>query len=240
MLAGIDLPANPATARQPGHSPYPDHQMERNGGCDHRHRAVRGHRPRVPGPGNPSQYFAGLGKAFRSRSTIPASFCDPSARFASSGGSGTRMATASAPVALRLDNRSSIERPFQDIADLALAERRTNSLPHRQQPAMALQHRPGRFSALYHVSPRSTRIPTRMHAALQAGGIPTATPRPVLHIPDHHRARARQIAVAHGLKPGRYAIFLPGCNANGFLKRWPLASGCWRIDSTGRDWIESR
>ncbi|HRD65099.1 MAG TPA: glycosyltransferase family 9 protein [Candidatus Competibacter sp.] len=73
------------------------------------------------------------------------------------------------------------------------------------------------------VSPRSTRIPTRMHAALQAGGIPTATPRPVLHIPDHHRARARQIAVAHGLKPGRYAIFLPGCNANGFLKRWGAA-----------------
>lgn len=68
--------------------------------------------------------------------------------------------------------------------------------------------------------PRSTHILTRMRAALQAGGIPTATPRPVLHIPYHHRERAQQLLTAHNLRPDDYAIFLPGCNAHGYLKRW--------------------
>lgn len=68
--------------------------------------------------------------------------------------------------------------------------------------------------------PRSTHILTRMRAALQAGGIPTATPRPVLHIAGHHRERARQLLATHNLQPNRYAIFLPGCNPHGYLKRW--------------------
>lgn len=70
------------------------------------------------------------------------------------------------------------------------------------------------------VFPRSTHILTRMRAALQAGGIATATARPVLHIPRHHYERARQLLTIHNIRPGRYAIFLPGCNAQGHLKRW--------------------
>ncbi|MBL8251365.1 MAG: glycosyltransferase family 9 protein [Candidatus Competibacter sp.] len=68
--------------------------------------------------------------------------------------------------------------------------------------------------------PRSTPILTRMRAALNAGGIATATGRPVLSIPESHAVRARQLLAAHGAKPGDYAVFLPGCSAGGQLKRW--------------------
>ncbi|HAO33992.1 MAG TPA: glycosyltransferase family 9 protein [Candidatus Competibacter sp.] len=71
--------------------------------------------------------------------------------------------------------------------------------------------------------PRSTPILTRMRAALNAGGIPTETDRPVLQIPERHQARARQLLAAHQLAPGRYAIFLAGCSAGGRLKRWGAA-----------------
>ncbi len=71
--------------------------------------------------------------------------------------------------------------------------------------------------------PRSKQVQSQMHAALQAGGIPTSTPRPILHLPTHHRVRAQQLLSNYDLQPGRYAIFLPGCNANGHLKRWGAA-----------------
>lgn len=71
--------------------------------------------------------------------------------------------------------------------------------------------------------PKPVRAITLGRAALQAGGIPAITPRPVLHIPDRHRARAREFMERHGLIPNRYGIFLPGCNAGGRLKRWGAA-----------------
>jgi heptosyltransferase-2 len=61
---------------------------------------------------------------------------------------------------------------------------------------------------------------TRCRAALEAGGIPATTPRPVLAIPEHCRERVRVLRQQAELHPGRYAVFLPGCNANGHLKRW--------------------
>ena len=61
---------------------------------------------------------------------------------------------------------------------------------------------------------------TRCRAALEAGGIPATTPRPVLAIPDHARNHALTLRQQYDLQPGRYAVFLPGCNANGQLKRW--------------------
>lgn len=70
--------------------------------------------------------------------------------------------------------------------------------------------------------PRSVHAATRMRAALQAAGIPAVTPRPVLHIPEHNRARARALQQAHGLQPGRYAVLMPGCQAAGYLKRWGM------------------
>ena len=68
--------------------------------------------------------------------------------------------------------------------------------------------------------PRPAHTITRSRAALEAGGIPATTPRPVLYIPERHHARAQAFMAQHELAPGDYAIFLPGCNANGHLKRW--------------------
>lgn len=68
--------------------------------------------------------------------------------------------------------------------------------------------------------PKPAHIINRSRAALQAGNIPATSPRPVLHIPDAHRVVAEKLLAAHGLTTGRFAIFLPGCNANGYLKRW--------------------
>ena len=79
----------------------------------------------------------------------------------------------------------------------------------------------------YNIAPAELPQPAhtihRSRAALQAGNIPATTPRPVLRIPDSHRARAQELLAAHGLTPGQFAIFLPGCNVNGHLKRWGAA-----------------
>lgn len=88
--------------------------------------------------------------------------------------------------------------------------------------------------------PRSTHILTRMQAALHAGGIATTTPRPVMHIPDAHRARAQQLARDHQLHPQRYVIFFPGCNAKGYLKRWGApryAALAWQLQQEGMEKI---
>ena len=60
----------------------------------------------------------------------------------------------------------------------------------------------------------------RMRAALHAGGIPTVTQRPMLHIPAKNREQARQLMHTHGLVAGDYGIFFPGCQSAGYLKRW--------------------
>lgn len=69
-------------------------------------------------------------------------------------------------------------------------------------------------------SPKPAHTVTRGRAALRAGGIPTTTPRPVLATTGHHRARAAALMATHALAAGHYAVLLPGCNANGHLKRW--------------------
>lgn len=79
----------------------------------------------------------------------------------------------------------------------------------------------------YNIAPAELPGPAhtidRCRAALQAGNISAATPRPVLHISGSHRAHARELMTANHLLPGQFAIFLPGCNANGHLKRWGAA-----------------
>lgn len=60
----------------------------------------------------------------------------------------------------------------------------------------------------------------RMRAALKAAGIPVNTARPVLHIPAKNQQHAQTLQQHHGLIPGQYAIFYPGCQAAGYLKRW--------------------
>ncbi len=60
----------------------------------------------------------------------------------------------------------------------------------------------------------------RMRASLRAAGIPARTPRPVFHITEQCRQRAFALQQQYGLHPGRYALFYPGCQAAGYLKRW--------------------
>lgn len=57
-------------------------------------------------------------------------------------------------------------------------------------------------------------------ASLRAAGIATDTPRPVLAINDQHRHRARQLRQQAAITAGEYAVFMPGCQAAGWLKRW--------------------
>jgi heptosyltransferase-2 len=88
-----------------------------------------------------------------------------------------------------------------------------------------IRHRLGnRQQFPYNIAPAEPPPPVhafiRGRAALQAGGIPTTTPRPVLHVPERNRARVRELLERHGLQANRHAIFLPGCNPQGHLKRW--------------------
>lgn len=61
---------------------------------------------------------------------------------------------------------------------------------------------------------------TVQQRALESAGIPALTPRPVLHIDAAARQRTEALQKEHGLLPDRYAVFLPGCQAAGYLKRW--------------------
>lgn len=67
--------------------------------------------------------------------------------------------------------------------------------------------------------PRAHAFPM-MRSVLESAGIPATTTRPVLYAGPLHQARARKLLAEHGLVPGRFAVFLPGSQAAGWLKRW--------------------
>lgn len=71
--------------------------------------------------------------------------------------------------------------------------------PPQPQPAHALDH---------------------ARATLRAAGIPAATQAPVLYPPRRSRERATALLKKHGVDRQSYGIFLPGCQAAGYLKRW--------------------
>ena len=59
-----------------------------------------------------------------------------------------------------------------------------------------------------------------LRATLAAAGVPPSGDRPVLHPGPEHRQRARALLDEHGLGDGCFALFMPGCQAAGWLKRW--------------------
>lgn len=75
---------------------------------------------------------------------------------------------------------------------------------------------------IYPKLPRGKIMAAYEHQRLTitAMGIPVTTPRPVLHVEPAYEQRMRQLIADRGLEPQRYAVFLPGCDANGWLKRW--------------------
>jgi len=68
--------------------------------------------------------------------------------------------------------------------------------------------------------PPRTHALARLHATLRAGGIPVGADAPVLHPSARDLARVEALACEHGLEAGSYAVFLPGSQAAGYLKRW--------------------
>lgn len=89
----------------------------------------------------------------------------------------------------------------------------------------AIRHRTGNMpawpytlSASHAGKPRHALMTAR--ETLASVGIDARTERPVLHFSEPERAHARDLAVAHNLRAGEYAILLPGCQAAGYLKRW--------------------
>lgn len=61
-------------------------------------------------------------------------------------------------------------------------------------------------------------------AALAQAGIPQAVPRPVLYVSEASAQRAASMMREYGLQPQQYAVFLPGSQAAGWLKRWGSAN----------------
>jgi len=80
----------------------------------------------------------------------------------------------------------------------------------------------GRFP--YNVHPDPIPMPWHVfdvtRSALANAGIPRTTDRPVLHVSERNEADARDLMAKCGLHPGRFGVFLPGCQAAGYLKRW--------------------
>lgn len=76
----------------------------------------------------------------------------------------------------------------------------------------------------YNLYPPPKAVPLnaldRSRAALRAAGIPTAAPRPVVHVAQADRERAQRLLAENGLVANDYALFMPGCQAAGYLKRW--------------------
>lgn len=60
----------------------------------------------------------------------------------------------------------------------------------------------------------------RIRRALEAAGIPCEVDRPHLHVSGHHREAASRKLAERDIEIHRYAVFLPGSQRAGFLKRW--------------------
>jgi len=81
---------------------------------------------------------------------------------------------------------------------------------HRHWPyTVAPQAPPPEVNALDH-----------LRMTLHAAGIATQALQPVLHPGPAQRERAGALLARHGLTPGAYALFIPGCHHAAPLKRW--------------------
>lgn len=81
--------------------------------------------------------------------------------------------------------------------------------------------------------PEPLHAHARLARALEHAGIPARSRLPVLHSAAEHRTRIERLRREHGLGDNRYALFLPGSQAAGYLKRW----GVHNYIALGRDLI---
>ena len=111
------------------------------------------------------------------------------------------------------------------VIDLQSADRTRMMLQLLQLTGKGIRYRVGHYAGLpYNIAPPRLPVGTHgfeyMRAALAAAGIPFNTMLPCLHVPPRNTQRAAELALRHGLTPKKYVVFLPGCQAAGFLKRW--------------------
>jgi heptosyltransferase-2 len=111
------------------------------------------------------------------------------------------------------------------LIDLQSADRTRLMVALLQLTGCGIRYRMGNNPGWpYNITPPKLPFEThgfeRMRAALTAGGIPTHTDHPALHVPDGNLRRVAVLAETHGLSAGNYAVLLPGCQAAGYLKRW--------------------
>ncbi|MGK0171592.1 MAG: lipopolysaccharide heptosyltransferase II [Gammaproteobacteria bacterium] len=117
------------------------------------------------------------------------------------------------------------ERRYDLIVDLQSSDRTRALIAMLQLTGRGARYRMGhRRGFPYNVSPDWQDPGAASHEnvrrTLAAGGIAARTERPVLHIPDTTSARVEALNAQHGLARGNYAVFLPGSQAAGHLKRW--------------------
>ena len=60
----------------------------------------------------------------------------------------------------------------------------------------------------------------RAQAGLRAAGIETHTDHPVIHYAQENANNAARLQQQYKLEPQQYAVFFPGSQAEGYLKRW--------------------
>ncbi len=121
------------------------------------------------------------------------------------------------------------------VIDLQSADRTRLMLALLQLTGRGIRYRVGNNPGWpYNITPPELPFSAhgfdRMRAALTAGGIRTATSLPALKIPAINQERIGQLLAEHQLVPKKYAVFLPGCQAAGYLKRW----GAHRYAELGR------
>ena len=115
---------------------------------------------------------------------------------------------------------------YDMVVDLQTTDRSAMMLGLVQLSGVGIRWRIGNIKRWpYNITPqdmpaKTVHALTRYRAALERAGIPAVTPRPVLHVPKRNIDHARELQSLYSLQPGRYALFLPGCQAAGYLKRW--------------------
>lgn len=81
-------------------------------------------------------------------------------------------------------------------------------------------HRRWPYTAAPPAQHRQIHALDHLRAALAACGVRAGTDHPVLHPGPEHLERARALLAAHDLTHRRFAMFMPGCQRAGWLKRW--------------------
>lgn len=98
---------------------------------------------------------------------------------------------------------------------LSLLRVRAPRVPH-----VAGYHRRFPYDIAPDHPPRGVHVHDRARALLRALGAEPRAERPVLHVPEEDQRHARSLLARHGLDAAPYAVFLPGSQAAGYLKRW--------------------